>query len=314
MLLKHIKIALICLLIAIPLLVYGIYLNNTKIHLLARGNYFFEATRNSADITQIKIVFPNQKSIHIQKTDNFWRISEADGYYASFAKINALVNLIRSTVIYRADYIHQNELDLFENPLKIISSDKNGNIVDEAIIAPLKDGNKYYYALLNNDNFLYQLNSNFELSSYVMDWVQMPLFTFNISNVKRIKTDDFEVYRRFDDENFKDVNSANEYSHLQQLLDNFWYLSADEIKNVNFVNFDNFSKIKHFEITLFNGIIYVIDLYSRDLDYWISIHLNREGLIDKYSLQQIKENSLLYDGWLFKINSSKGAIISEFIL
>lgn len=314
MLLKHIKIALICLLIAVPLLVYGIYLNSTKIHLLARGNYFFEATRNSADITQIEIVFPNQKSIHIQKTDNFWRISEADGYYASFAKINALVSLIRNTVIYRADYIHEKEMDLFENPLKIISSDKNGNIVDEAIIAPLKDGNKYYYALLNNDNFLYQLNSNFELSSYVMDWVQMPLFTFNISNVKRIKNDDFEVYRRFDDENFKDVHSSNEYSHLQQLLDNFWYLSADEIKNANFVNFDNFSKIKHFEITLFNGIIYEIDLFSQDLDYWISVHLNREGLIDKSSLQQIKENSLLYDGWLFKINSSKGAIISEFIL
>lgn len=314
MLLKHIKTALILLLFIIPFFAYAIHLNGTRIHLLSRGNYFFDLTRNRADIAQIKFVFPNQSSIHITKTDDFWRIKEADNYYAAFAKINALVNLIRSTVIYRADAIHENELALFNNPLKIISTDSSGNVVDEATIAPLKDGNKYYYALLNNDGFLYQLNSNFELSSHVMDWVQMPLFAFNISHVKRIKTDDFEVYRRFDNENFKDANSSNEYSHLQKFIDNFWYLSATEIKQAAHFDKEKFPQPKQYSITLFNGIIYEINLYSLNGDYWISVHLDREGLIKKSSLQQIKENSLLYDDWFFKIDPDKGAIISEFVL
>ena len=314
MLLKHIKSALILLLCVVPLFVYGVYLNGTRVHLLSRGNYFFDLTRNRADVSSIQLIFPNKSSIQIEKVDDFWRIKEADGYYAAFAKINALVSLIRNTVIYRADTLNENEASLFQNPLKIISRDTKGNIIDEASIAPLKEGNKYYYALLNGDDFLYQLNSNFELSSNVMDWVQMPLFAFNLSHVKRIKTDNFEVYRRFDNENFKDVYSSNEYTHLQKLIDNFWYLSATEIKQATHFNVENLPQPKRFFITLFNGIIYEINLYSLNNEYWVSVHLNREGLINKTSLQQIKENSLLYDGWFFKIDPDKGAIISEFVL
>ncbi len=314
MLLKHIKFALILLLCVVPLFIYGTYLNSTRVHLLSRGNYFFDLTRNRADVASIQLIFPNKSSIQIEKIDDFWRIKEADGYFAAFAKINALVNLIRNTVIYRADTLNEKEATLFQNPLKIISRDAKGNVIDDASIAPLKESNKYYYALLNNDNFLYQLNSNFELSSNVMDWVQMPLFTFNLSHVKRIKTDNFEVYRRFDNENFKDVNSSSEYTHLQQFIDNFWYLSATEIKKTAHFDAEKFSQHKQFFITLFNGIIYEINLYSLNEDYWISVRLNREGLIKKSSLQHIKENSLLYDGWFFKIDPDKGAIISEFVL
>ncbi len=314
MLRKHIKIALILLLFAVPFLIYGIYLNSTRVHLLSRGNYFFDLTRNRADIEQIALVFPNQKSIHIEKKDNFWRIKEANNYYTAFSKINALVALIRNTVIYRADNFHSKEEALFQNALKIISTDASGKIVDEATIAPLKEGNKYYYALRNNDGFIYQLAGNFDLSSHVMDWVQMPLFTFNINHVKRIKADNFEVYRRFENENFKDVQTSTEYTHLQKLLDNFWYLTADEIQQISQIDLSAFSKVNHFDITLFNGIIYQIDLYAQNQTYWITVKLNREGLINKTSLQQIKENSLLFDGWIFKINHDKGINLAEFIL
>ena len=147
-----------------------------------------------------------------------------------------------------------------------------------------------------------------------MDWVQMPLFTFNINHVKRIKADNFEVYRRFENENFKDVQTSTEYTHLQKLLDNFWYLTADEIQQISQSDLAAFSKVNHFDITLFNGIIYQIDIYTQNRAYWITVKLNREGLINKASLQQIKENSLLFDGWIFKINHDKGINLAEFIL
>ena len=80
MLLKHIKSALILLLCVVPLFVYGVYLNGTRVHLLSRGNYFFDLTRNRADVSSIQLIFPNKSSIQIEKVDDFWRIKEADGY------------------------------------------------------------------------------------------------------------------------------------------------------------------------------------------------------------------------------------------
>ena len=42
--LKHLKIGCVVLLFCLPLLFWGISLNNTKIHNLSKGNFFFDKT------------------------------------------------------------------------------------------------------------------------------------------------------------------------------------------------------------------------------------------------------------------------------
>ena len=54
---KHIKIGLFLLLFTIPLMLFGIHLNNGRIHALSRGNYFFDITRNHPQISSINLKF-----------------------------------------------------------------------------------------------------------------------------------------------------------------------------------------------------------------------------------------------------------------
>lgn len=313
MILKNIKIAVILLCFLLPLLCFGIFLQTKQVHLFSRGDYFFDKTRNHANISQIALLFPDNKAIHIQKKNDFWTIKEGDNYYASITKINALVGIIRNTIIYRSDLFKDTDKSLFNNAIRLISYDSKGNIVDEASIAPLEKNNKYYSALRNNDGFLYQLNTKLLLSQNAMDWVQMPLITWDFKQIKRIKTNNFEVFRRFEYEDFQDINSPNVFSSIKGLTDNFWYLTAEEIKNISQFDTSKFPKIKNYEITLFNGIIYNIDIFSDGTQFWISIQLKKDAFIKKPSLQFIKENSMLYDGWFFKINPDKGHIITEFV-
>ena len=53
MIFRHIKISSIVLLCCLPLLFLGIKINNDKIMLLSKGNYFFEKTRNSSNVSSI---------------------------------------------------------------------------------------------------------------------------------------------------------------------------------------------------------------------------------------------------------------------
>lgn len=137
MLQKHLKIAVLLLILLVPLTISGILRNGKQFHMLSKGNYFFEQTRRRADIASISISFPDGHTVTIEKKDDFWRIAEADDYFASFAKINALTSLIRNTVIYRADPIRKNDAVFSDRTKHIVitSKDTLGGIVDKATIA-----------------------------------------------------------------------------------------------------------------------------------------------------------------------------------
>ena len=316
MLRQHFKIAFLLLILLTPLTIFGGIVGVEHIRTLARGNYFFEQTRSRPDIFSISITFPNGKSVSVEKKDSFWHIKEADDYYASFTRVNALVKLIRDTVIYRADKARDDTYaeTLFANSVHITSRDIYGNIVDVADIAPLRDGNKFHNARLNNDGFIYQLIGDFSLSSNVMDWVQMPLFAWDNDFVKSVHSENFEVYRRFRGDDFRNDKENRTYPHVLNLINNFLYLGAEEIKHASTFDLQNYQKSGYYEITLFGGLLYQISIYNKGDEYWLSVRLTRGGIINQASLKILKENSMLYDGWFFKINADKGQLISGFVL
>ena len=57
MLQKHLKIAVLLLILLVPLTISGILRNGKQFHMLSKGNYFFEQTRRRADIASISISF-----------------------------------------------------------------------------------------------------------------------------------------------------------------------------------------------------------------------------------------------------------------
>lgn len=313
--LKHIKIASFLFAAALLFMLSGVTQNTLFSQTQSRGNYFFEKTRNSAYVQSIVLDFPEGTKITFKQKDGLWHILETDDYYADFSKINMLVKIIRDTAIYRVDKIKNDTVpEVMKEALSIKTIDTQGNIIDDALIAPKRDVNKFYYATLNQQPLLYQLTGKFELSPLIMDWIQSPILAIPYKQIKRIKTDNYHVYRRIPGGTVFDVETGEAVPHIQNLAQHFWYLSADEIKHAMHFNREQYAKTKSFAITSFDGAIYQLTLYYNPGDYWLNIKLDREKIVAPVTIKQIKENTMLFDGWYFKINSQVGDAIVNFFL
>ena len=308
---KHLKFAVFLFLLILPFFYYGITLHGKKVHNLSRGNYFFNKTRDEVKLNKIVVSFTDKNSITFIKNNDLWRIKEADDYYADFSKINTLVELLRNTIIYRADAIDAKEPISFDNFIRIQTYDNTNQIVDSAIISKQNDKNKYHYALLNNDNFLYQLSTTIQLSSRINDWLQMPIINLSKSDIKQVDFNDLTFYRKSKNEKLMLVGTNYTKPEIYRLLNNIRNINAEEIKHASNFKRDNHTYLNRFQLTTFDGVIYKIDLYKGDNDYWITVYLDKKQFISQTTYNRVKDNLILYNGWFFKINQDIGKILSN---
>lgn len=312
---KQINIAGFILFFCLVFMVGAWYYNARYIQALSRGSYFFEKTKNTIDVQSIELVFPGNHTVSFVNKDNFWRVTEADGYFASFGKMNTLTKLIHNTAIYRSDHFDaKSDNALVTGAVLLKTFDSKGNIIDEATVAPKKENQKFHYALLNNDHNLYQLIGSFDFSSNVLDWIQMPLLSIDQEQIKYIKTDKFTVSRRFSAEKLREINSNHDVPQVAALVQNFWYLNAIEVKHALHFNREKLNLIRSYEIATFDGLIYLIDVFNEDKDFWLNIRLKSDDIISSSALRFLKENNILYDGWFFKISEDIGQNIGFFVL
>lgn len=312
---KHVKIAAIILCFCVGFVILGAVLTSQQIYNLARGNYFFSASRDNTDINTIFLTFPDNKKITIRTVNNLWRIQEADDYFASPSKINSLVNLLRNSLIYRADTItNDKHLPLFADSLKIETADNSGKIIDSAQVALRLENNKHHYALLNQNNILYQLSGDFHLSSHLSDWIDSPILKLEPENIKRVTSDDFDAYRHFWGDEFRLSPSEETVPQIKALITNFRYLTALNVKHSVHFNLNDYQKVKHYSFLLFNGLTYHINIYSNQSEYWLNIRLVRQSLADSEAVKILNDAMIFYEGWFFQINETIGQLITGFVL
>lgn len=313
--LNHLKIVGLFLCVSIPLMFFAFNRSAQNMHAISRGNYFFEKTRQNNDVKSIVLKFANGQVLTFVQKNNFWHVKEVDDYYASFAKVNTFVKLIRDAMIYRADLLSAADVEKYKTDgLSIQIKDSNEQIIDDAFIVSKKDNNKLHYATLNHDNFLYQITQDFELSPFPMDWVQMPLLAIAYDQIKFLKTDTFKVYRSYDGEPLKSLETDVEVPQIHNLVNNLWYLSASDVRHAVHFNRDKYKLVKTFEISTLSGLIYTISVFSGNDEYWFNIQLDHNQLITSQSVRLLKENIMLYDGWFFKIRNTLAEDIIHFIL
>ncbi len=312
---KHIKTAALLLLVTMPFFIFGIIHSQKQIYVMSRGNYFFENTRNNAAVKEITIKFTENNQISVSLQDGLWRIKEADDYYAATVKINLLIKLLRGMTIYRADNLAPQDIDKYmQKSITIESKTDDGTVIDTALIAPKNDKNKYHYALLNQQPYLYQITGDISLlSPMLMEWVHSPVLRIDDHFVKRFKSDNFNAFRRISSEELKNVETMDNVPYLYAFLSLFHYLTASEIKHTTNFDIQRFSKHKRYEITLFNGIIYILNIYSDNNEYWLSVRMDKEKLITKDAATALNESSLFYDGWYFKLNKAIGEQLFSFV-
>jgi hypothetical protein len=307
---KHIKIALIFLIISLPLFFLGLFYNSKKVKLMSRGDYFFSEARESLDVNDLVFTFPDKSSFTLEKDGDFWRVKEADNYYVSLQQSNFLANMIQNTVVYRADPLTTQNLPKDNTKIDIL--DAKGDIIESVIIYPREKNNTYAYATRNDDGLLYQIKGNFAFSPNFMDWVKMPILQLNYDDLKRIKSANFQVYRRFRGDEFKNVETDTPISFMRGLTVNLWYLMADDIKQEKHFDKTAFPEKTTLELTTLDGVVYILTFYHNDNEYWLNISFETELFAKNTAKTLLEENRLLYDGWFFKINPDKGKLITKF--
>lgn len=310
---KHLKVASLLFCISLLFLLWGGYQNVHRVLSMSRGNYFFEKTRDSSTVASFRLLFPDNTMITLEKKEKFWRIKEADGYYVDFAKINSFMKLIFQTTVYRADYIDSDKLSLLmKDALSITVKDTQGQILDTVFIAPKNEHNKFHYATTDKKTFLYQINGSFDLSPFFADWIQSPLLAIPYNEIKFINTNEFYAYRRYPSDDLKLEKSAKNLPQLQNLTDTLWYLSAIDVKHAVHFKSADYPNRKKYEITTFNGLIYELNLFYNDNEYWVSIMPRAASLLSNQAQKFLEENLILYDGWFFRLTPNIGETLANF--
>ena len=75
---------------------------------------------------------------------------------------------------------------------------------------------------------------------------------------------------------------------------------------------NSYKRVKDFQISLFNGIIYNISFYEKNEEYVVNIKLDNDFLMSNEGINWLKENSILYDGWYFKIPKERGKVLVNY--
>lgn len=282
------------------------------------GSLFFEKTYTQAmDINKIIIKNNNYQATMILK-DDYWHITEADDYFGGLIIINSLLLSMNNSVIEAIDYKITPEMNLNfpenkETPNSgylIETFNKNNAKVDSVIIGSHK--NDFQYARRVESDIPVLISGNFELPQKLYSWLQQPLFQIRSDSVETVilqseknKQLAFRV-----EENGPFYNSQEKITNVKDFLEEFAKFTFIDVKNYETSSLKNDNPQRVAVIFLDSGLIYGIELYENQGNYWVRTNLSSNSLPTQAASDYIKDNTFLFKNWIFKISPELG----EFIL
>ena len=58
--------------------------------------------------------------------------------------------------------------------------------------------------------------------------------------------------------------------------------------------------------------MYLLTFYNNGDDYWLNVKLDRDLFMSESGINWLDENSVLFDGWYFKLPTDRGDILSNY--
>lgn len=320
---KSIIISLVLMFASMILAFCGIWLTNMEEQSNLSGKLIFEQTSNQGADFDRTIITNADTTITIELKDGFWKIPEAHDYYANFALANALfMNMNQSRYFIEID---TKDKTLAEFKLlmpgkgdasssgTLIQTFANGKVLDEVLIGKNTEDNLYTYVRKKDDNHVWLVNNDFTLPQKLYSWFQQPLLNYAPEQIKTISSDfngqEIEYTRTTNREPY--TNQKGEKESLTLFADVFSFLTFQEVVPEENFNPEEYPLHRDFEITLFNGLVTQIRLYStqEQKTFWAQIKISANRLPTRGVNDYIKNNSFYYDGWLFKLAPETGYIL-----
>lgn len=247
----------------------------------------------------------------------YWRIPQADNYYAGLLISNALLYSINTAKI--ETIIHNITPDMqLERPrpgvdipggngTEIRTYDKQGRLIDDVIIGSAKNG--LQYAKRPESDYAMMVSGGFDLPRKLYDWLQQPLLQITQEGIETIilQSDIGQQMAFKPQESDSFYNVRREKTDLSPLLTPFTNLKLIDVVDYEVSEFKNADPDRVIAIFMFSGLIYGIELYRKDTEFWIRINLSSNTLPTKLASDYIKDSSFLYHGWIFKIHPEAGA-------
>lgn len=291
------------------------------------GNLVFAETVDEiGKIKEINIRTP-QGPVSLVLDNEFWRVKEADYYYAGFDLIRSLFENINTSRFQRrqqADAASYGKYAL-NNPYKettgagtsisIIGAD--GQELNHLIVGRRDADNLFQFVRIpSRKQTIYLISGQYILPPALSSWTQQPLLNIEGKEIQAIEAEGKSVKRNDPAKPFLVFTDNKPYKLIrtERLFKHLAYLSYDQV--ISAQNFDDtrYPDVKHLKITTFDGLIAAIDLFSDKNNYWIRLSLSTTALPTTATNDYIKNNAFLYDGWFFKLPTETGEALSQFII
>ena len=291
--------------------IFSMYSSEIRIRDSLQGELIFsDEMGNVPEIAKIEIETPQGK-LTLQKDESLWRIMEADNYYASFSKIQKLLDNITEARLGKKVPALNSEIiwktiRLFDSKNKETSAVQIGKNINQ---------NMYYVRRLNSAE-IYFSTWKMNFSDNLYSWAKQPLLDFNAKDIQRIENKSIAVSRRdegaaFYHEQEQKIYKQKDYLKVFGILTDLHYenvLSSQEFSP------ELYPYTQSMILTTFGGLMTEITIYTNKKEYWLKIRLSANRLPQETTNRYIAQNKFLYDDWWFKISAEDGIGLFNFNL
>lgn len=290
----------------------NVYVNENPI-----GNFLFEKTnKQGTNINKIVIKFPKlQISLYYQ--DKFWRVKEADGYYADLMTVNQLFQDINQAKIEALPVdITAKEAEVSSGNdakgIQIKTYNEKGKLLDFITIGKKK--NEFRYASEYGKKQIYLISGNFDLPDRLYYWLQQPIVSILPDNIEKFiiqsSTGQQLAYRLSPKTPF--FNLRQKEVNVIPLLDKFVYFSYKNVKQIKNTPLDSLKPDRIIVLFPYSGLIYGFEIFKIEGEYWVKIDLSITKLPTRAASDYIKDSQFLYQGWAFKIDKNLGEYLINY--
>ena len=268
------------------------------------GNLVFAETNHPDNAVKEIIIRQDNQTVTLIPDNNFWRIKEADYYYAAFDVTRRLYQ-----DMHTSRFTEQTSEESWDEPtekdthIKIIG--ENGKTLNHLILKQRGAKKDSWQARLPNNMATFTVSGNYNFPVKLSDWTQQPLLALETKDIQQLKAGNKKVSRK--EPSQKLINSEN---LERQLL----YLTYDKVMSAQ--NFDDtlYPDCRNLSFTLFSGLIYSLDICTDNHEYWSKLTLLTTPLPTTETNDYIKHNAFLYDGWFFKLPERIGRLLYQYHL
>ena len=287
-----------------------LYVSEINIKKSIKGDLIFTNITNNINAIDKVVIKSSDKIITAYNDENLWRILEADNYYANFNKIhNLLENIASAKIGKKVEGEIVNQLQWYS----IVIYDHKGNEIAKAEIGKKANSETNYVRLADNNVYISTWNTS--LAVELNSWTRQPLLSFSPKEVSKFSANNENIYRYQEGDEFFNSQNNRQYKHLgyTRIFDILKTLNYEEVLSSQEFNDTKYSQTTQQTFTTFDGLVTKLQYFTNGEEYWVKISLSTTALPSDKVRDYIKDNSIFYEDWWFRLLPSDGQSLFTFV-